>query len=128
MSMNVKGIYVIRLVRIFSEVSDVSVEMATPSTTTVSHALVMYCISCIFPTVTSLLFAQTDVDECADTTKCSQICVNTDGSFFCSCSDGYYLADDQTQCLRQGGEDIELHRPIVWRLYTKAIFLFCLNC
>ena len=40
-----------------------------------------------------------DVDECAeDTDGCAQICMDTDGSYFCSCEIGYNLAEDQHDC------------------------------
>ena len=41
----------------------------------------------------------TDVDECADdsTNNCSQRCLNNDGSYSCSCDDGYNL-DDSGAC------------------------------
>ena len=37
-----------------------------------------------------LLF--TDINECAEGThKCEHKCVNTDGSHYCECSDGYEM-------------------------------------
>ena len=33
----------------------------------------------------------TDIDECAEHGKCSQICTNTKGSYKCSCNAGYQL-------------------------------------
>ena len=40
-----------------------------------------------------------DIDECAqNATLCGQLCVNTDGSYFCSCEDGYELVEGTTQC------------------------------
>ena len=40
-----------------------------------------------------------DIDECVDnTTLCDQICVNTDGSYFCSCMGGYALVQERNQC------------------------------
>ena len=38
-----------------------------------------------------------DVDECA-AGHCSQQCVNTVGSFVCSCNPGYTLNNDGTTC------------------------------
>ena len=41
----------------------------------------------------------TDIDECAMLPNpCDQICTNSEGSFVCSCNDGYVLDDDQTSC------------------------------
>ncbi|XP_032303996.1 epidermal growth factor-like protein 7 isoform X1 [Coturnix japonica] len=42
---------------------------------------------------------QTDVDECASQSHgCSQLCVNTAGSFHCACRDGFSLAADHKAC------------------------------
>ena len=30
--------------------------------------------------------------------KCSQRCTNSKGSYFCTCADGYALADDKHNC------------------------------
>ena len=42
-----------------------------------------------------------DVDECASPTssKCSQMCHNTPGSYRCMCMHGYHLDDDNKTCL-----------------------------
>ena len=40
-----------------------------------------------------------DIDEClAGGDNCDQICTNTDGSFTCSCYDGYKLQSDKHSC------------------------------
>ena len=40
-----------------------------------------------------------DINECEDNNGgCSQICTNTEGSFDCSCTDGYLLHSDGRQC------------------------------
>ncbi|XP_061554876.1 epidermal growth factor-like protein 7 [Phycodurus eques] len=44
----------------------------------------------------------TDVDECMAQHPCSQQCVNTLGSFRCSCRDGFGLAGDARTCRRLG--------------------------
>ena len=38
-----------------------------------------------------------DVDECA-ANPCDQNCTNNEGSFVCSCNNGYVLDDDQRTC------------------------------
>ena len=39
------------------------------------------------------------MDECsADTDNCTQNCENTDGSFTCSCNDGYTTTDNGITC------------------------------
>lgn len=48
-------------------------------------------------------FCVTDVDECAtDSHQCNptQICINTEGGYTCSCTDGYWLLEGQ--CLGKG--------------------------
>lgn len=39
----------------------------------------------------------TDIDECASG-QCGQLCVNTIGSFICSCNPGYTLDNDGKTC------------------------------
>ncbi|NXU83223.1 EGFL7 protein, partial [Xiphorhynchus elegans] len=42
---------------------------------------------------------QTDVDECAGQSHgCSQLCINTAGSYRCACQDGFTLAADDKDC------------------------------
>ncbi|NXX14981.1 EGFL7 protein, partial [Podargus strigoides] len=42
---------------------------------------------------------QTDVDECAGQSHgCSQLCINTAGSYHCACRDGFSLAADDKTC------------------------------
>ena len=33
----------------------------------------------------------TDVDECDNAQSCEHICINTNGSYYCKCNDGYEL-------------------------------------
>ncbi|KAL4623354.1 epidermal growth factor-like protein 7, partial [Arapaima gigas] len=42
---------------------------------------------------------QTDVDECSSSQPCSQMCLNTAGSFHCACKEGYRLAEDRRTCV-----------------------------
>ena len=40
-----------------------------------------------------------DIDECAVlNANCSQVCVNTNGSYYCSCYPGYRLEADNRTC------------------------------
>lgn len=42
----------------------------------------------------------TDVDECKfGNHTCSQICINTEGSYVCDCHDGFILHQDGSQCI-----------------------------
>ena len=38
-----------------------------------------------------------DIDECIED-ACDHNCTNTDGSFICSCNDGYELDDNGRSC------------------------------
>ena len=52
-------------------------------------------------TKNSLVFL-VDVNECQQYGHCSQYCTNTEGSFSCSCSDGYTLESDKMTCRANG--------------------------
>ncbi|XP_055369471.1 collagen and calcium-binding EGF domain-containing protein 1 isoform X2 [Betta splendens] len=49
-----------------------------------------------------------DIDECANknTTACSQICINSAGSYRCECEKGYFLEEDGRTCTK--GERVHL--------------------
>ena len=38
----------------------------------------------------------TDINECAEFSPCEQKCVNVEGSFECSCNDGFDFKEDST--------------------------------
>ena len=41
-----------------------------------------------------------DVNECANgNNACNQICINTDGSYYCDCYTGYHLISNQRYCI-----------------------------
>ena len=48
----------------------------------------------------STLILPTDIDECSEgISECSQLCINTIGSYSCSCQNGYQLDSDNHTCL-----------------------------
>ena len=50
-------------------------------------------------TVPVVSLSLSDIDECAlDLAGCGQTCTNTEGSFVCSCEDGYQLDGDGKTC------------------------------
>ena len=45
-----------------------------------------------------------EIDECSkDTDNCTHVCVNTEGSYYCTCPSGYELKSDNNTCV---GESI----------------------
>ena len=42
----------------------------------------------------------TDIDECQKNHNggCDHICINTNGSYYCTCHDGYVLTKDNSSC------------------------------
>jgi hypothetical protein len=52
-----------------------------------------------------------DVDECTTAKEnCDQICTNTDGSFTCSCEDGFRLSIDRHSCVGTCGNYVLLRK------------------
>ena len=39
-----------------------------------------------------------DINECEGYNDCHQICINTNGSYYCSCDIGFMLAADSRTC------------------------------
>lgn len=55
----------------------------------------------MLPKVTKIIlcFLETDVNECEQVPKvCQHGCENTDGSFVCTCPNGYTLSSDGITC------------------------------
>lgn len=55
-----------------------------------------------------------DIDECKEHNPCSQICLNTLGSFRCSCFDEFILGADKKSC-----KAIEGNRAILFTFYDQ---------
>ena len=54
---------------------------------------------CHNPHALNIQLSTADTNECTkDIDECAQICVDTDGSYYCSCDPGYILADDGQGC------------------------------
>ena len=46
-----------------------------------------------------IILPSSDIDECLeDLADCTQLCDNTQGSFLCTCEEGYQLAADNFTC------------------------------
>ena len=39
-----------------------------------------------------------DINECEQGNDCHQLCQNTEGSFLCSCNEGFTLTGDRKNC------------------------------
>lgn len=52
--------------------------------------------------LTLIFVNHSDIDECQEYGKCSQICTNLKGTFQCSCKPGYHLDADKTTCRALG--------------------------
>ena len=39
-----------------------------------------------------------DINECNEDSDCDQLCTNTNGSYYCSCNEGYSLKADGKSC------------------------------
>ena len=46
----------------------------------------------------SMSFISVDINECEEGAKCSQKCINTPGSYVCTCNPGYFLSADGHTC------------------------------
>ena len=56
-----------------------------------------------------------DIDECSINNEgCDQVCTNTNGSYMCSCNDGYMLNDDGLTC-----DGIIMHISNFFRLFLS---------
>jgi len=56
----------------------------------------MFCAFCVNILILSTGFV--DIDECAESNPCAQICNNTNGSYQCSCNNGFLLDGDGHSC------------------------------
>lgn len=70
-----------------------------------------------------------DIDECADgTSGCDQQCTNTEGSYRCSCRDGFYLGLDDHTCIgKMIFIDIILKEIYIYLPLSVVTYLFIMN-
>ena len=63
-----------------------------------------------------MFFSYLDINEClSNNGNCSQVCTNTNGSYYCSCYPGYLLQPDGKTCT--GALYLELHKCVFEHLY-----------
>ena len=60
-----------------------------------------------------LYYVLSDVDECEVAGMCSQVCRNTEGSFICTCVQGYQLRPDGRGCKALGKEGFTCEGPCI---------------
>lgn len=91
------------------------------------HALIF--IQCFIDT-----FFVADVDECAsESHQCNptQICINTEGGYTCSCTEGYWLLEGQCLGMFFCSADmysLEWFRKTTIHLMYPACFRLCVFC
>lgn len=54
--------------------------------------------------IINFIYIPLDLNECNTYGSCSQMCVNTDGSYTCSCVEGYVLQPDNKSCKAKNGK------------------------
>lgn len=73
-----------------------------------------------------MLLQHIDIDECADRnmSACSQVCVNSVGSYRCECEKGYFLEEDRKTCTkRERGESSLLSLQFFLFIQGKCVFV-----
>ena len=56
----------------------------------------------------SIHYSQPDLDECTKGTQdCTDGCVNTEGSYYCTCPGGYELKGDKATCVGELNSSIQ---------------------
>lgn len=66
-----------------------------------------------FPNYTMRHFHFQDIDECVEFGACSQGCVNTNGSYQCTCAPGFEILEDGRSCKAVGkAEPILLYASV----------------
>lgn len=78
-----------------------------------------------------MLLQHIDIDECADRnmSACSQVCVNSVGSYRCECEKGYFLEEDRKTCTkRERGESSLLSLQFIFFLFKANVCLCWGTC
>ena len=72
-----------------------------------------------------------DVNECASNNGgCSHTCNNTDGSFVCSCDNGYRLDNDELGCLGMKFTDLMVRYSnyvVYWLIVTVCVVYYIIT-
>lgn len=64
-----------------------------------------------------------DIDECAEGVVCNQICRNAEGSYLCSCHQGFTLGPDNQNCSPGKSVVMCVHvtKASLWTLITRTV-------
>ena len=63
-----------------------------------------------------------DIDECGAFDPCEQVCTNTDGSYECSCEDGYIESEVSTS--KCSGIKVHYGKPLHLCVYAFVCICF----
>lgn len=67
-----------------------------------------------------------DIDECQDrSSRCKEICINTIGSYKCTCKVGNFLLNDGISCNGKCNYSLTLNILIMGPLSVNGIFNHC---
>lgn len=76
-----------------------------------------------------LILVLVDFNECGVYGTCSQTCTNSEGSYTCSCVEGYLLQPDNRSCKAKNGESMRIKSKLrivtqLWIATSSWIFCF----
>ena len=74
------------------------------------HQDVITTVLILMEAIIRVLF-HLDIDECTrGTSGCDHNCTNTDGSYYCTCMDGYELKSDNHTCIGDDYVYVYVHK------------------
>lgn len=85
-------------------------------------AVICYLLN---PDETICGFCPSDFDECSLYGTCSQTCSNTEGSYTCSCVEGYLSQPDNRSCKAKNGESANICGTACNPVRTETACMFC---
>lgn len=99
----------------------------------IPSVIMFYFILCLFCCCVFYLsnksvcgFCALDFDECSVYGTCSQSCTNTEGSYTCSCVEGYLPQPDNRSCKAKNGKSNEaaagISAPVACLLTPVSLF------
>ena len=82
-------------IRLFSKLTALANILYSVFCITANISPIMYCSRSLLPMAFIIYYIITDINECAPNNgqgPCEQLCTNTNGSFVCSCQQGYDMS------------------------------------